>query len=171
MTATFRWKVFTSTNAATENPDAAPGTNAATLNLMNADAYDASTDYQSYPISVPAAGTNYSYERWFRAHFSSTFNLVDNMKVWKSAGSLSDGNLVINAGVTDTGVTPVNTVSTPASAPIPTVVGSALDPTPGAGLTAAGYSDYIVLQLAVPSTVTTPGNIGSQTITFRYDEQ
>uniref|UniRef100_A0A6M3IJL6 Uncharacterized protein n=1 Tax=viral metagenome TaxID=1070528 RepID=A0A6M3IJL6_9ZZZZ len=171
MVATFRWKVYTSTNAATESPDAAPGTSAATLNLMQTDAYDAATDYQSYPTSVPAAGTNYTYERWFRAHFSGTFNLIDNMKIWKSAGTLSDGNLVLNAGITTSGVTPINTVSSLATSAIPTVVGSALDPTPAAPLTSAGYSKYCVMQLAVPSTVTTPGDISSQTITFRYDEQ
>jgi hypothetical protein len=171
MVATFRWKVYTGTNAATESPDAAPGSNAANLNFMTADAYDsAGTDYQTYPITVPAASTAYSYERWLRAHLSGTFNLINNMKFWKSAGTLSDAALAIKAGTSLTGVTPVVTVSTIATADVPTVVGSALDPTPSGGLSAAGYSKYIVMQLHVPSTVTTPGDIGSQTFTFRYDE-
>ena len=166
MAATFEWKVYTGTNAATESPTGS----ATNLNLMNNDSYDSTgTDYQTYPITVPSSFSAYSYERWIRAKFSGTFNQIDNMKFWKSDGTLSDANLSINAGVTTSGVTPVVTASSIATAAIPTVEGSALNPTNI--LTSAGYSKYVVMQLVVPSTVTTPGDIGSQTVTFKYDEQ
>lgn len=170
MAATCIWKVYTGTNAGTENP-VSSGDSAQTLNLIGADAYDSGTLYTTYPISVPSSGTNYSYERWVRAHFSGTFSKIDNIKFWKSAGTLSDSNLVVNAGITTSGATPVNTASSIATSPIPTDVSSALDPTPTGGLNGPGYTKYIVMQLAVPSTVTTPGDIGSQTVTLRYDEQ
>lgn len=166
MAATFEWKVYTGTNAATESP-AGSATN---LNLMNNDSYDSTgTTYQTYPITVPAASSAFSYERWIRGKFSGTFNQIDNMKFWKSAGTLSDAALIITAGISTTGVTPVVTDSTIATAAIPTAEGSALNPTNV--LTGTGYSKYIVMQLEVPSTVTTPGDIGSQTVTFKYDEQ
>ena len=169
MAATFEWKVYTGTDAGTENPATGSADHA---NFHNDDSYGTATDYQSKPITVPDTGTAYSFERWLRGRFSGTFNKIDNIKFWKSAGTLSDPNLSIKAGVTDTGVTPVDTASTIATADIPTTEGTALDATPSGGITSSpGYSKYIVMQLNVPSTVTTPGDIGSQTMTMQYDEQ
>lgn len=168
MAATANLKICTGTDAGTESP-AGDATN---WNLMSTDAYDSTgTDYQSNPISVPTSGTNYSYERWMRLEFTGTFNNITNVKVWKSAGTLSDGNLVLYSGETDTGVTPVNTDSSVATSAIPTTEGGATDITPAAGIDASGEkTDYFVVQLDVPDTVTTPGDIGSQTLTFQYDE-
>jgi len=169
MAATREVKVYTGTDAGTESP-AGDATN---LNLMSTDAYDSTgTDYQTNKITVPSSGTNYSYERWVRIYFSGTFNEIENILVWHSAGSLSDGNLDLNAGVSATGVTPVNTVSSVATTTLTSwdAQGEALDISPASNLTSAGYSKYFVMQLEVPSTVTTPGDIGSQTITFSYDE-
>ena len=173
MAATVELKIYTGTTAANENP--ASG-DAANWNLMNTDAYDSSgTDYQSATnrISVPSSGTNYSYERWMRLKCTGTFNQITNVKFYRSAGTLSDANLDLLAGQTDTAATPSNSASTIAT----TTKGGwdeeseAIDITPSGGITTSNtYSKYAVVQLKVPSTVTTPGDIGSQTITFKYDE-
>jgi len=172
MAATVELKIYTGTNAATENPSSGDATN---WNLMSIDAYDSTgTDYQSNPITVPDTGTAYSYERWMRLYFSGTFNLIDNIKVWHSAGTLSDSNLDLLAGVTTTAATPINTVSSVATTTLTSWDSEteALDLTPTGGISASsGYSKYLVVQLSVPSTVTTAGDIGTQTLTFQYDEQ
>jgi len=169
MAATFEWRTFTSTNAATELP--ATGS-AANVNMYNQDSYDSSgTTYQSYPVTVPVSGTAYSFERWIKGRWSSTFNLIENIKFWKSAGSYSDAALSIKSGVTDTGVTPVSTASSVATATVPVTEGTADDISPTGDITSSpGYSDFEVLQLNVPSTVVTPGDIGTQTFTIQYDE-
>lgn len=171
MTATCEVKVYTGTDAGTENPTTGDADN---LNLMNADEYDSDgTLYTQHPIAVPSSGTNYSYERWAKLKFSDTFNKIENIKVWKSAGTLSDANLDILAGVTDTGATPTNSASTIATTTLTSwdEESEALDLTPSGGITSSpGYSKYLVLQLKVPDTVTTPGDIGTITLTFKYDE-
>lgn len=167
MAAGHNLKVCTGTNAATESSG-----DASNWNLMSTDAYDSSgTGYQANPIQVPSSGTNYSYERWLRVEFTGTFNAITNVLAWKSAGTLSDGNLVLNAGESASGVTPVNSASSVATSAVPTSSGSAIDITPSGGISSDGDKTYyLVLQLVVPAAVTTPGDIGSQTLTFQYDE-
>ena len=110
LTATVELKIYTGTDAGTENPSSGDASN---WNLMSADEYDSTgTMYQDYPIQVPSSGTSYSYERWMRLRFSGTFNKIENIKVWHSAGTLSDANLDLRAGVTDTAATPTNSEST-----------------------------------------------------------
>lgn len=172
MAATCELKIYTGTNAANENPASGDATN---WNLMYTDAYDSTgTDYQlaANRIPVPTSGTNYSYERWMRLKFSGSFNEITNIKFWRSAGSLSDANLDLLAGTTTTPATPKNTASTVATTTLANwdSEGEAIDITPSGGITTTGYSKYAVVQLKVPSTVTTPGDIGTQTITFKYDE-
>jgi len=164
MPATATWKVCTGANASTETASDYPS-------LMSTDAVDTGTTYQSNKISIPATGSNYSYERWLRFVFTGTFNLIDTIKFWKSAGTLSDANLTIKAGETDTGVTPVNTESTIATTAIPTTEGTAIDITPSNPIDSSGEkTDYLVMQLVVSSTVVTIGDIGSQTVTISYEE-
>ena len=169
MVALCEMKVCTGSSAGTE----APVGDATNWNLMSTDAYDSTgTSYQTNRITVPSVGTTYSYERWLRLKFSSTFNLIENIKFYKSAGTLSDAALDLTAGVSTSGVTPVNTVSSVATT-IGTgwdSLGEALDITPAGGITTTGETKYGVIQLKVPYTVVTPGDIGSQTITFVYDE-
>jgi len=170
MAATALFKIWTGTDAGTMSPaTTGDGDN---WNLMNSDEYDSTgTGYQSSPITVPAEGTAYSYERWVSVRFDGTFNAIENVKAWKSAGDYSDVNLSIKAGETDTGATPVNTASSIADTTIPTSEGSAIDITPSGGIEdSEDFTDYLVMQLNVPSTVTTPGDIGSQTLTISYDE-
>lgn len=169
MVATVQMKVCTGTNAGTESPAG----DASNWNLMSTDAYDSTgTGYQTSRITVPPTGTSYSYERWLRLQFSGTFNLIENIKVWHSAGTLSDAALDLLAGVSILGVTPTNAASSIATTVLTSwdVEGEALDITPSGGITSAGGTKYLVAQLKVPSTVVTPGDIGTHTITFSYEE-
>jgi len=169
MVATCNLKVCTGTNAATEN--AGDATN---WNLMSTDAYDSTGIlYQSNKISVPSSGTTYSYERWVRLEFTGTFNEIENVKTWHSSGTLSDVALDLLAGETNTGVTPITTESSVATTTLTgwDSEGEAIDITPAAGIDESGdKTDYLVVQLKVPYTVVTPGDIGTQTLTFSYDE-
>jgi hypothetical protein len=173
MAATVQLKIYTGASAGTESPVGDAGN----WNLMNQDLYDTTgTAYQAAAnrITVPAADTAYSYERWMRLKCTGTFNSITNVLFYRSAGSLSDANLDLMAGVTATAATAVNTISGKALSTKEEwdTSGEALDITPAAGeiTTATTYSKYAVVQLVAPSTVTTPGDIGSQTITFSYDE-
>ena len=170
MTATALFKIYTGTDAGTMSPETTgDGTN---WNLMSTDAYDSTgTDYQDNPITVLESGTAYSYERWMKVRFDGTFNAIENVIAWKSAGTYSDAGISINAGETDTGATPVDTSSSIATAAIPTTEETAIDITPSGGIEDDGdFTDFLVAQLVVADTTTTPGDIGEQTLTVQYDE-
>ncbi len=168
MAATCELKCCIGASAGTETPAG----DAANWNMMLSDTYSGTaTYYATYPITVDTDATAYSYERWMRLKFTGTFNKIENVKAYKSAGAYSDAALAINAGETDTGATPTASASSVATSAIPTTSGAAIDITPAAGISASGdKTDYLVAQLVVPTTVTTPGDIGSQTMTFTYDE-
>ena len=168
MAATCELKCCISTTASVETPAG----DVANWNMMLSDAYSGtSTYYTNYPITVDTNATAYSYERWMRLEFTGTFNKIENVKAYKSAGSYSDAALAINLGETTSGATPTDGGSTVATQAIPTTAGGAIDFTPAGGIAASGSkTDYLVAQLVVPTTVTTPGDIGSQTMTFTYDE-
>lgn len=171
--ATVEWKVRAGASPGTEYPTTG---NAANCNWMSTDAYDSTgTGYQTNSISVPATGTNYAYERYLciKATSMGDSNLIDNIKIWHDTGTLSDAALDLPAGVGATYATPVNTNSSIATTILTgwDTEAEALDITPTGGLTTAGdISKYLVTQLDVPSTVTTPGDIGSQTVKVKYDE-
>lgn len=160
MPATFTWE---------ETYGASPGTTTTTsyLHLLNVDAASGNaTNYQNYPITVPTSGNNYSYERWVRGRWTGTYNNIQNIKFWMSAGTLNTG-WTVNAGVTTSYSTPVNTASSIANAAIPTSQASALTPN-----FSGGYSDYIVLQAVVASTAG-PGDMAPSpgvTYSMSYDE-
>lgn len=162
MAATSEIKVYTGTNLVTSNV-------AANMNFLSSDIYSTSAATE-YPINVPQSGTGYSFERVLAMDFSGVFNSITNIKAWKSAGSYSDVALSLKAGTTEATFSPVQTASSYATANIPTDVGTALDLTPTTPLTAPGISKYIVMQLDVPSTVSTLGTIGTQTLTVQFDE-
>ena len=172
MASTINWKVYTG-SPLTEAPGA--GSSAVNVNLLLADSYDSSGSlYAANSVSTPGTGSNYSFERVVRGFWTGTFNEITNIVFWKSSGTLSDANLKITANVTGTWAPTAQTsgASTFATAAIPTTSGTALVATPAVGSVypAAGYSKYVVSQLVVPSTVTTPGDIGSQLVTFKWDE-
>lgn len=125
----------------------------------------------TYPIT---AGTN-SFEKWIRAAFSGTFNIIDNIQFWKSAGAY-----VSEEGIDWSGATalasyaqPTQTESTVATTVLPTAdpdtanvwIAGSLSGT----LTSAGTSDYIVMQMQIGSGAAA-GAVNTKTFTLQYDE-
>ena len=152
------------------------GTSISNWNLTNNNIYDDSgSEYESEDskLRIPNSGNNYSMERWIRGRFSGTGSSASNVKIYLSSGSLSDANLVLSGGETSSFITPVNSVSSIATNVSDDwdVVGEAIDITPAGGITSfPAWTDFFVIQLKIPSTVATLGNIGSLVLTVSYDE-
>lgn len=154
------------------DPGTEEGSDAADLNLLSADLGSGQTP-SDYPIQIPQSGTNYSYERWFRAYVSSLGGLtkVKNFRVYADTSTPVTGT-TLNYGQTTTYATPSNSASTIATSAIPTsepsenlYIGGAAG---GEITSVGGYTDYGVLQLEVPSTASLES--GSATITIVWDE-
>ena len=125
------------------------------------------------PVSNPIAPGDYTYEKVARFHVTDMGGSlsVKNFRLWVS-NAINTG-WSVNFGTETSYVAPVNTASTVATTALS---GSASDPVsanvPIAGslsgeLTAAGYTDYFVLQAHADSTVTS-GN--TFTFAYAYDE-
>lgn len=167
-----------------ETNGTSPGTETTGITNSNYGSSDAANlTATSAPISVPASGYNYSYEKWQQLEVVSMGGAseIKNIKVWRSSGTPTGsdthkGNQHETQATYDTTKqttysTPVNTASTIAVNTIPSSEPSG--PNLGIGgsltgsLTAAGKSDFWVHQLGVASS-TTAG--ASMTITWQWDE-
>jgi len=166
MAATYNWNQNYGTSPGTPTDLGESG------NLFNFKSADDATaaNYTSNPI---VAGEN-SYEVWLRAHFTGTFNTVDNIQFWMSTDFSPNTGLAVKwEGAEVTYATPVATTSTVATTAVPTSdpgtanvsIGGSL----GGSLTAAGYSDYIVLQLQTTVSAAA-GDTSLATFTLQYDE-
>lgn len=168
MAATYNWnKTFGDSGSPTAADLGASGN---LFNFMDADS-NTPADYTSNPV---VAGEN-SYEVWLRAHFTDTFNIIDNLQFWMSTDfSPNTGLAVVFAGDQETYVTPVKTESVIATDPVPTSDPGTANVSIGGSLSgqlvAAGYSDYIVLQLQT-TTDAAPGDSSLAVFTLQYDEQ
>jgi hypothetical protein len=139
-------------------------------NLFNFKNADNATpgDYTTYPIT---AGNN-SYSVWLRAKFTGTFNNIQNIQFWKSAGNLGTGETIVWNAATPSGHTTPATTSIGATA-VPTsdpgAANVSIAGATGGALTASGYSDNIVLQLQT-TTGAEAGDTETFTFTLQYDE-
>lgn len=158
---------------------------AASGNIMNFQTGDTAVpaDYSTNVITASdAANGGNSRELWFRGHWTGTFNTITNLKLWTSprivdsAGSFA--GLTVKYACTATYATPTvndtsvttgqtSTTTIPTSVPGSSNIGIAnsLSGT----LSAAGYSDYIILQLHA-STLCAPGDTALGTYILQYDE-
>lgn len=130
----------------------------------------------TYPI---VAGFH-SYEKYWKMFFTGTFNKVDNLKFYKSAGTIdANADVLTNAtGASYTAIsyaTPVTGTSSKATKAIAESepaganigIGGALA---GSITVTSGFSDYIGCQYQTTASHT-PGDIASLTLKFQYDEQ
>lgn len=172
---------------------AATGGAATKINFLSTDTAsgsDETTNTAAAPIAIPAASYSFSYERWIRANFTSSFTTISTIKFWRAAGTLT-GSIKIKAlvktAVATTFVTPITTTSTYAGsngqegtttndlayAASTTAPGGALTPAMNTGSlgtpATTNCSDYIVMQLVVPSG-SASGTIGSHTFRFGWNE-
>jgi hypothetical protein len=149
MAATWAWTGKYGTSPGTHIEMAASGN---VFNFKTLDSLTNAADYTSYPIG--------------------SFNQVNNLQFWQSAGSDTGVGIYWN-GQTTAYATPVTTASSKATAVAPTSdpgtanvsIGGSL----AGALTAAGYSDYIVLQMKTLTTAAA-GDTSTYTFTFQYDE-
>lgn len=166
MALTFNWNQRTGATGVTTTSDL--GVSGNLFNFQNQDVASAA-QYTSYPIT---AGNN-SYEVFLRGHFTGTFNKVQNLQIWKSAGTEGGGeSLYWEDGGLPTYSQPATTTTVATSA-VPTAdPGSSnvsINDSQASSLSAAGYSDYIVLQIRT-TTAAEAGDTETFTFTMQYDE-
>jgi hypothetical protein len=139
-------------------------------NLFNFKSNDDATaaNYSSNPIT---AGLN-SMAVYLRAHFTGTFNKIDNLQFWMSTNFSPATGLTVKAGLSSiTYATPSATATGDATVPTsdPATANVSIGASLSGSLTAAGYSDYIRLQLQT-TTAAAPGDTSLATFSLQYDE-
>lgn len=161
MAATITIQCCTGTNAGTE----------ATVTAIMMRANDSAATDTNNPVTIPAAGTSRSYEKWLRFKCEAApANQVTNFKYWGPATVPATGCLLF-VGTTDTGVTPVATDSSVATTQQDTNYYDTSHQLSVSGtLTGVDQkTDYVVFQLDVDNTAS-PGDISQQTHNYSYDE-
>ena len=136
----------------------------------------ASTDTASYSVAVPSTGTNYSYEMWVRLKcLVAPDNQCENFVIWGENTPPATG-ITIYMGTTDTGVTPVDTVSSVATTQQDTNyydqgTGLAIGVIPSPAIIEAfdEKTDYVVLQVRVGTTAS-QGSLPTMHFYWGYDE-
>ena len=153
MAATFQWS---ESNGAGET---------VTNGISNVNFGNLDSPNLASPNNRVIAGNN-SVEKWNRGRFSGTYTTIDNLRFYKSAGTLP-ANVFIKAAVNAAYTAPTDGTSTVALNNVPTTEGTALVPTsPGAS---PSFSGYIIMQLQTTGAAS-PGAIATQTFTLKYDE-
>ena len=166
MALTYNWNQRTGATGDTTTSDL--GVSGNLFNFQNQDVASAA-EYTAYPIT---AGNN-SYEVWLRGHFTGSFNKVQNLQLWKSAGTLGTGEtLYWKDGGDETYAEPLATdILTDATVPTadPASSNVSIGGSQASSLSAAGYSDYVVLQLRTAASAEA-GDTETFTFTLQYDE-
>lgn len=170
MAATFAWVQRYGAPAGTESSLGISG------NLFNFKRVDDATaaNYSSNPIT---AGTR-SFEVWLRAKLTGTFNSIGNFQFWMSTNfSPSTGlfvrwspNARLSAGTYAKPTTGLSKAVSAVPTSNPGAANIGVGTNPSGSLSASGYSNYIVLQLATSSTAAA-GDTSLATFTLNYDEQ
>lgn len=147
-----------------------------TGNLFNFKDIDDATaaNYSTNQITASdTADEGRSYEVWLRAHFTGTFNTIDNIQFWKSTDFSPSTGLSVYAAMNNvTWAQAIKTDSTIATSLVPTAdpgtanvsIGGSLS----GSLTAVGYSDYIDLQADVALTAPS-GDSSLAEFSLQYD--
>lgn len=125
----------------------------------------------SNPITIPASGFAYSYEKWLKFELGTTEpdTQVTNFKFW-GAGSAPEAGVVIDYyRTTITGVTPALVTTNSAYTAVTSATEGAKASVTGTLVTANDDTDFLVMMLEV-STGASQGNMAQQTYNYSYDE-
>lgn len=166
MAATFTWNQRTGATGVVVTSDL--GISGNLFNFQNQDVASAA-QYASYPVT---AGNN-SYDVYLRPHFSGSFNKIQNIQFWKSSGAEGAGEALYwkdggaNAYAAPATTTDGTDAVVPTADPGSSNVG--INSSQASSLSAAGYSDYIVLQIRT-TTAAEAGDTEVFTWTLQYDE-
>ena len=172
MAATFKWAQTYGTSPGTATDLGSSG------NLFNFKNVDDATaaNYTTNPITASnTADQGRSYEVWLRAHFTDTFNTIDNLQFWMSTNFSPSTGLTVYWKGNNVGAyaTPVKTDSVKAITTVPVADPGTANVSIGGllagSLIAVGYSDYIILQLDV-ATIAPSGDTSLAVFTLQYDE-
>ena len=159
MVATFGWREY---NTAGETESTPTNLNFGSVDESNLNALN-------NPIT---AGEN-SFEKWIKGDFGGSFSRIENVKFWKSAGDYVSHEEIKFNGETTTYATPTANTSTVATADVATSEPGSANVSIGGALagelTAAGQTDFIVLQAQIGSDAG-PGATNTKTFTLSYDE-
>lgn len=150
-----------------------------TIRFKNLGSTLASTavDYNN-PLTRPAVGTNYSYEKYLRLKMGGTgpVGSVTAPVVYTDGSNGLGTGIGLTCGVAAAWSAPINTVSVTATTNFFTkTAGSplAMEVTPGGSWTNAAINtdiaDYLVLQASVASTAS-PGLTASELLTIQWQE-
>lgn len=172
MASTAAW--YEDNGTATGSP--AQGTTRTATSNVNWKSVDDTTT--AYTSAVIVAGQN-SYSKYQFVQFTGTFNQISAGLFAHTSGTLGSG-LTLMSNVTSTYATPATSAitGTNISTPIAISSGAAVNfstvgpqgASPTSTLTAAGYTQYLQTQLQT-TTSAASGDIGSQTLTFQWNEQ
>lgn len=148
-------------------PTTADTTKVNFLSSNTASGSDTTTNTAANPITIPAASSAYSYERWVQGHWTGTFSSISSVTFYKYSGTLGTGVTLNGADRgSQTYATAVNTASS-----IATTASTSWDAV-GEAFTlgySSNFSDYVVMQLVIGSTASA-GSIGTQTFRFGWSE-
>jgi len=141
-------------------------------NLFNYKRIDDATaaNYSSNP--VPAGGK--SYEVWLRGKFTGTFNNIDNVQFWRSTDFSPNTGLSIlwapnTPSAYETPITGANVCVSGVPSADPGTANVRIAGVLSGALTASGYTDYIVTQLATTSAAPA-GDTSLCVLSLNYDE-
>ena len=172
MAATAQWQEDNGSATGTPSKGTSRG-NASNVNWKSVD--DTSTAYTSATI---IAGDN-SYPKYSFVKFTGSFNQISSGKFAHTSGSLGTG-LSLKSKVTSTYATPSASAisgATDISTAISIGSGASVNfsttgpegSSPTSTLSASGYTQYLVTQLQTTGSAAA-GDIGSQTLTFQWNE-
>lgn len=139
-----------------------------TIRFKNAD--DANVDLNN-PMVKPAAGTDYSFEKWLRLKVTGgTYTQIDNIKAYSDGANGLGTGVGLYAKAVASYATPAEATATTGYTDFFTYTsGSPLD-LGGDGSTGAGEKgDHLVMIMTVASTAS-GGITPSETLTFGWDE-
>jgi hypothetical protein len=123
------------------------------------------------PITIPAAGFAYSYEKWLKFELGTTEpdTQVTNFKFW-GAGTEPEAGVVLDYyQTTSTYATPALATTNTAYTAVSTATSGAKASITGTLNTQGEQTDYLVMMLEV-STGASQGNMAQQTYNYSYDE-
>jgi hypothetical protein len=165
MAATFNWYQYN--GAATAETSLGTGGNL--VNFMSVDTAG-TTGYGTYPIT---AGTQ-SMSIYLKGKWGGTFNKIENLQFWRSTDFSPNTGLSLywKANGTTAYAAPSTATSVAADAVATSDPGAEniyIGGATGGSLTAAGASDYVVLQLRT-TTAAAAGDTSLAEFTLQYDE-
>lgn len=141
------------------------------------------TSYSAAPITVPAAGSNYSMPKFQYGKFTGSFNQI-SAGTWSAhtadTSSFPTG-ITLQGTVTGTYATPTtvskgfgtnftNIVSIGSGNNVLFSTSGPESSSPVSSISSTGYTQYLATQLIVSSTCSTPGDTPTITATFQYNE-